>query len=104
MEIAKITTNFLTFQDTYWHSGFLFTSIIFNIAQILSLIFVLLCYFGGINPSSWIASSIVSMTFVFFRSLGLRLTISRRKIVGLSLIFISIAIFLINFVFLFFLG
>ncbi len=80
----------------------LLTGIIFDIAQVLGLIFVFI-FFGnlsGIDLSGWMASSMTSMTFVFLGGLGLRLTcISRRRIVGLSLV--SIPMLLINLIFVF---
>ncbi len=58
----------------------------FDIAQILwHFVLILLCYFGSIDPSGWIASSTTAL--IFFGSLGLRL-ISRKRGLGLSLIFI----------------
>ncbi len=73
----------------------LFANIVLDIAQIfLILVFVLLCNLSIVDPSSWMASSIVFIiTLVFFESLsmGLRLIcISKRGIIGLSLVFILI--------------
>ena len=73
--------------------------------QIFDLIFDFLYYFNSINLSSWMASSIVLlMAFVFFKGLSLRLTISKREIVGLSFVFVFIPILIlsIGIVFIFF--
>ncbi len=86
VEVAKIATNFLTFLVTCSHSNAFDIGVIFNMAQVLwRLLLVLLCYLGNINLSSWMAFS--TTLLVFFESLSLRL-ISRRRIVGLSLVFI----------------
>lgn len=78
----------------------LLTDIALNIAQILDLILVLLCYFGDIDSSVRMTSfTIFLIAFVFLGGLGLslnlRLTltcISRRGIVaGLSLIILMIS-------------
>lgn len=83
----------------------LFASIIFDIAQVLSFLFIFFCYLSNIDPNSWITSLIVSMMVVFLRSLGLRL-ISRRRIMRLSIVlifvFISIPVFLIGVILVFF--
>ena len=84
---------------------FLFTNVTLNIAQVFGLIFILLGFFSSIEPSGWIASSMIFlMTFVFFGDLGLRLIINERKIMRLSLIFInvSILVFPISVIFVFF--
>ncbi len=68
---------------------FLLAGIAPDVAQVLSFIFVFLCYLDSIDPSGWMASSTTFMTLIFLGSLALRL-ISRRKIMGLSLIFVII--------------
>ena len=81
----------------------LFTGIALNVAQVLGFDFTLLCYFSGINLSSWIASLPTSLTF--FRGTELKL-ISGREVMGLSFFFILvgclIAMLLISVVFVFF--
>ncbi len=69
----------------------LFAGIALDVVQVLSIIFVFLCYLGGIDPSSWMASP--TTILVFFGDLGLRL-ISRRGIVRLGLIFWSLILVL----------
>lgn len=67
----------------------LLTDIIPVIAQILSFVFVfvLLCYFGSINPSSWIAFLLTFLTLL--GNPGLRL-IREREVMGLSFFFILV--------------
>ena len=67
--------------------------------QVVGLIFVFLYYFGGIDFNSWIVTLTISIMLVFLRSLDLKRTISRKGIVGLS--FVLISVFLIGFVFIF---
>lgn len=83
--------------------GFLLTSVAFVMAHIFGFIFVLFCYLGGIELGGMIASSTTFLTFIFFRSLGLKLTIDRKGFVGLSFVFVlvSILVLLIDNVFIF---
>ena len=82
----------------------LFISIIFHITQSFSLIFVFV-FFGklsGIDPYNLMALSIASMAFVFLKNVILRLTCnSWQEVVGLSLVFVFILVFLTSFVFFF---
>ncbi len=64
---------------------FLFAGITLDMAQVLGFVLILLCYLGGIDPSSWMTSMTTALIFV--RDLGLRL-ISGRGIMGLSLFFV----------------
>ncbi len=63
------------------------TSVAFDIAQVFwCLVFVLLCYLDGINPSGWMASmASPTTTLLLLGSLGLRL-ISKRGGLGLSFV------------------
>ncbi len=48
-------------------------------AQVLGFILVFFCHFGGVDPSSWMTSSIAFwVVFVFFESLDLSLSLSLR--------------------------
>lgn len=81
---------------------FLFIGIIFDIAKVLSFVFVFHYNLNNIDLNGWIASSTAFLVaFIIFESLDLRLTwISRRRIVGLS--FVLILILLISLIFIFF--
>ena len=71
-------------------------------AQILGLVFILLCYFGGIDLKGWMTSPTTAL--VFFGGLYLRL-ISKREIVRLSFFFILgslITVYPIDVLFIFF--
>ena len=84
---------------------FLFVGKIFDITQILSFIFVFIFFdnLNSINFNGWMAILITSIRFIFLENLGLRLIrISKRKIVRFSLVFISVPVFLTNFIFFFF--
>ncbi len=97
VEVAKTTTIFLPFWNTCLHSDPSTCRCSAHIARVLGLIFILLYYLDGIDPSGWMISPITAL--VFLESLGLRL-ISGREIMGLSLIFLSlIPVFLSGFVF-----
>ena len=74
----------------------MFVGLVFNIIQVLSLIFflVLFCYLCSIDPSSWVTLTAFLVAFVFLGglglNLGLRLTyISKKKIVKLNFVSIS---------------
>ncbi len=72
----------------------LFIGITLDVAQVFSLILVLLCYLSGVDPSGWMASPTAALVFLW--GLGLRL-ISKKGIVRLSLVFWSlISVFLIG--------
>ena len=82
--------------------AFLLVDIALNMAQIFSFIFVYLCYFDSVDLNSYMAFLAVFMTFVFLRGLGLKLIcINKRAVVGLSLIFVPILIFLYGIIFVF---
>ena len=84
---------------------FLFADIVFDIIQILAFVLVFLGNLNGINFSSWIALLTASMTFIFLKSLSLRLIyISRQRVVILSFVFVfvPIPVFLTGFIFFFF--
>ncbi len=66
--------------------AFLLTSVALNVAQVLG--FILFCYLGGINLNGWIALSPISL--ILLGDLSQRLIISRRRIVGLSLVFVFV--------------
>ena len=58
----------------------LFAGIIFDMAQVFDLIFVFV-FFGNlssIDSNGWMVFLTISMTFVFFKILGLRLTYVNR--------------------------
>ncbi len=78
--------------------AFLLVGVALDVAQVLGLILVLLCYFSDVDPSGWMVSSMVFLLpLIFLRGLGLRLTcISKRGIMGFSLI--SVLILPSNFV------
>lgn len=81
---------------------FLFASIIFDVAQVLDFVFVFFCYLGDIDSSNWEVSS---TAFLFVLLKGLRLTMSKRRVVRFSFVFlyiISISEFSISVVFVFF--
>ena len=80
----------------------LLAGIILDMAQVLGLILIFFGHLGSIHSSGWMISSITSMTFVFFRNLGLRLIISRWGVMGLSFIFVLVSIFPISIIFVFF--
>ena len=74
--------------------------------QTLGFIFVFLINLSDINPNSWIVSSMASIIFIFFESLGLWLIcVSSREIVGFSFVFVfvPVLVLLTSFIF-FFLG
>lgn len=83
---------------------FLFTSITLDVAQTLGFILVFLCNPSNINPNGCIAPLSTFKMLDFFGSLGLRLTISKRGIVGLSFVFIPVPVFPIGIVFFVFLN
>ena len=69
---------------------FLFAGIVFDMAQMLSFIFIFFCYLGGIDPSSWMASSPFYLAHFEARGLDLRLISERRRVTRFSLFFILI--------------
>lgn len=105
VETAKSATSFLTFLAFGDIVAFLLISIVLDVTQVLGLIFIFFYYLGKIDLSDWKASSLAFMTSLFLGSLGPRLNISRKRIMGLSLVFILIPIpvLLTSFVF-YFLG
>ena len=82
MEIAETTTRFLAVKALVYIVTLLFTGITFDVAQVFDFVLILFCYLGG-----WMTS--LMTTLVFFRGLNLRL-ISKRGIVGLSLVFVLV--------------
>ncbi len=80
---------------------FLFANVTLDVVQVLSLMLILFCHFGGINCSGWMTSLTVFMRLDFLEGLDLRLTISRRRVMELSLIFVFISILSNDFVFIF---
>ena len=73
---------------------FLLAGVTLDMAQVLGLVFILLCYRGGINPSNGITSPLpFSLTFLGVGGLGLRLISERRRIVRFSLFFVPIGSF-----------
>lgn len=75
---------------------FWFTSVAFDMAQILGFILVISYDLSSIDISSWIASSTASLIFIFFGDLDLRLTINRKKVIGLSFIFVLVPILVLR--------
>ena len=70
---------------------FLLASVALNIAQVLGLVFIFLCYLGGMNPSSWITFPLpFSLAFLRIGGLSPRVISGKQRIVGLSLLFIFI--------------
>lgn len=63
--------------------AFLLISIALDITQVHG--FILFYYLSGINLNGWMASFLAFM--ILFEGLDLRLTINRRGIIGLRLIF-----------------
>ena len=59
-------------------------------AQVFSLFFIFFCYFSDIESRSWITSSFFSLALFRAGDPGLRLISKKRKVVGLSLFFVSI--------------
>ena len=84
---------------------FLFIDIVFDMAQVFGFIFVIIffCYINDINPINLMTFLIVFIRFVFLKCLNLRLTISKREIVRIMVVFIPIPMLLIGFIFLSFL-
>ena len=70
---------------------FLLIDVALDMAQVLGLILIFLCYLGGIDSNGWL-TSFLSFFLMFLRvgSLGLRLISERRRIIGISLFFIPI--------------
>ncbi len=101
VEVAKIVTSILFFGILVGIVALLLVDVALDVTQVLDFILIIFCNFGDVNPSSWIATLIVSLiVLVFLGDLGLRLTyISKRRIIRLSLI--AILILLIPFVFVF---
>ena len=85
VEIAKTATSFLAFQVPTRIVTFLFADVALDMAQVLGFIFVLLYYFGSIDPSSWMAFLSISLTLL--RGMGVEL-ISGKGVIGLCLFFI----------------
>ena len=71
--------------------AFLFAGVALHVAQVFGFVFLLFYYLGGVDPSSWEASSMTS-PLIFLGGLGLGLTISRRRVVTLSLVFVFVPI------------
>ncbi len=80
--------------------AFLLAGIVLDVAQVFGLVLVLFYHFGSVDSSSWMAL-IVFITLIFPGGLGLRLTISKRGIVKLSLVFVPIPMLPIGFVLVF---
>ena len=82
---------------------FLLAGVTLDVAQVLGLVLILLCYLSGINPNGWMTSP-TSMTLIFLGGLDLKL-ISGRQQMGLNLFFVLvrslIAMLLISVVFVF---
>lgn len=103
VKVVKRATSFWLLKAFVGIVTFLLVDIVLDAAQIFDLIFVIVffCNLSGVDRSSWIASlAVFLMTFVFLEGLSqsLRLTyISKRKIIGLSFVFISIGLLLIFF-------
>lgn len=68
---------------------FLFVGVTFDIAQILDLVLIFLCYLGGIDLSGWTVLPF-SLTFLVFRGLGMRLIGGRQRIMGHGLFFVPV--------------
>lgn len=98
VEVAETVTNFCLFMTLVGIMNFVFASVIFDIAQVLGFVFVLLGNLGDINPSSLM--TFLTATMTFFGGLGLKLICvsDRKEIVGLSLVFIPILMFSIGLV------
>lgn len=75
--------------------AFLITSVIFDVVQIFDFILVLLFYLGNVDPNGQITSLITSLILIFLWDLGLRLTISRKRVIKLSLVFVFISILIL---------
>ena len=71
---------------------FRFASVAIDMAQLLGLVFILLCYLGSSDPRSWIASSPLFLELFGDRSLSLRLISKRRRVVVLSFFFVPIGV------------
>lgn len=79
----------------------LFISIIFDMVQVLGLIFIFLGNLSTIDSSSWRASLMTAMTLL--RGLGLKLICSgKRGILKPCFVFVFILMLLISLVFVFF--
>lgn len=78
--------------------AFLFKGVIFDVTQILGLIF--LSYLNDINSYSGNASLPSTLMFIFLRDLNLKLTISRKKVIGLSFVLVLILRLSVGFFFL----
>ena len=89
VEVIKIATSFLAFQGICLHSNlFVYRcSTWYGLGPWLYA--YLFCYLGDIDPNSWIISLLFFLIFLKVGGLGLRLISGRKKIVGLSLFFIS---------------
>lgn len=68
--------------------AFLLAGVVLNLVQVFGHIFIFFCYFGSGDLSSWEGSLPASITFIFLRKLCLKLTISRKKIIRLSFVFV----------------
>lgn len=71
--------------------AFLLVGILLDVIQAFCLIFVFFYYLNGIDFSSW-RVSLIDFLLVFLVNLGLRLTISRREVLRLSLVFVLVSI------------
>lgn len=76
----------------------LLASIALDLTQIFGFIYVFLCHFGSIDPSSWMSSSLAFLVvFVFLGGLGLGLSlkmtcITREQIVARLNLVISVVL------------
>ena len=52
IEITEIATSFFAFYDICWYSSVLVISVIFDITQVLTFIFIFVCNLDNINSSS----------------------------------------------------
>lgn len=59
-------------------------------AQVLSLVLILLYYLGGIDSNGWMVPLPSFLALQRARGLGLRLISGRRRVVGVSLFFVSV--------------
>ena len=70
---------------------FLFASVAFDMAQIFGLVLIFFCYLDGVYPNGWMTSFLpFSLTFLGVGSLALRLISGKQRIIGLSLLLVSI--------------
>ena len=101
--LPKLPLVFWLFRALVCIMTFLVAGVVFDVAQVLGLVFICLCYPSCVDPSGWMTSP-TSMKLNFLGSLGLRL-INGRQWMGPSLFFILrnlIAVLLIGVVFVFF--